>query len=83
MNEQINYLLLAKALLDGTGKDPTVDKVGSAQVTQAAAQIAIAEQLAAHNEHLAFIRGHLDDIASVLLNAAGPDGAIKIDVLGG
>ena len=40
--------------------------------------IAIAEQLAEQTKHLELIRDHLDDIGSALLNAAGPDGAIKV-----
>jgi hypothetical protein len=50
-------------------------------LAQAAAQIALVEQRQEQNEHLEQIRNHLDDISTVLRNAEGAGGAIKIDVL--
>jgi len=52
------------------------------QAAQAAALIALVEKVEAQNEHLGFIRDHLDDIGTVLLNSAGPMGSINIRVLG-
>jgi len=52
----------------------------AAQMAQAAALIALVERLDEQNEHLDYIRNHLDDIGTVLLNASGPMGAISIDV---
>ena len=49
-----------------------------AMLAQAAAAIALVERMDTQNEHLDAIRNHLDDIASVLLNAEGADGALKV-----
>jgi len=49
---------------------------------QAAALIALAEQMGIIAEHLGFIRSHMDDVSGVLLNAQGADGVIKVDTDG-
>lgn len=49
-----------------------------AELAKAAALIAIAERMDVQNKSLEFIASRLDDIATVLLNATGPDGAIKV-----
>ena len=72
----------AKFLLEGA--QDCLDRIGDldaghrAQTAQAAALIAIAEQMSKHNDHLSDIRCHLDDLLTIFQNAEGPDGAIKV-----
>jgi len=44
----------------------------------AAAMIAATERLDEQNKHLEQICNHLDDIGTTLLDARGPDGALKV-----
>lgn len=93
----VDFLEVAQHLLQNvTGSTPAEETIGAAQVSQAAALIAIAKELrsikailcnattlggaikANSDDNLEQISNHLDDIGSVLLNARGPDGAIKV-----
>ena len=87
------YLLQAMAALDAlasTTKDVYLQFAPVlAAEAQAAAMISVAEQMGAQNallatitEHLEFIRSHMDDVGTVLLNAQGADGVIKVDTDG-
>ena len=72
----LDALEQAKKALDASFGDYSQEI--NAQRAQAAALIAIAEQMSKHNDHLSDIRCHLDDLLTIFQNAEGPDGAIKV-----
>jgi hypothetical protein len=73
MSSEKDTLVLAKSLFIRMETDRA----------QAAALIAIAERLEVQNEHLEYIRNHLDDIGTALVGAVGRTGGICVDVLEG